>query len=104
MARVNTSYYHNDSILHVGKKFYGAKFKEVPAWYFLWLYEHGAFADLYLKEWIELNMEQLEHEKKNGTAVDKADYDRYEQNRKIRRQFAHKPLTTRDGDYIPPGN
>lgn len=98
--RQPTAYYHNDSILQVGKKYNGRKFSEVPAWYFLWLYEQGAFADLYLKEWIELNMEQLEHEKKNGTAVDKADYDRYEQNRKIRRQFAAKPLTTRPGDII----
>lgn len=98
--RINTDFYHSESVLKVGKKFYGCRFKEVPAWYFLWLLKEGAFADLYLKEWIELNQEQLEHEKKNGTAVEKADYDRYEQQRNIRRQFAHKPLTSREGDVI----
>lgn len=98
--RKDTSYYHGESVLQVGKKFRGCRFKEVPAWYFLWLLKEGAFADLYLREWIETNKEQLEFEKEHGTVVEKADFDRYEQNRKFRRQFAHKPLTTRDGDVI----
>lgn len=98
--RKATSYYHNDSILQVGKKFRGCRFKEVPAWYFLWLYERGAFADLFLKEYIELNKEVLEEEKKHGSAVEQADYNLFERRRIMRKQFSAKPMTTRPGDII----